>query len=295
LGEPEVLHNKNKDTNIYLVFGSRFLVFPMFEREIRCKSLLNASKLADYCINCYVGCGHGCKYCYADSITRRFSRHNERWGEFVDIKINAPEVLSEEILRKKRGSVFLSSLTDPYQPLEKKYQLTRKCLEILLKHQFPIIIQTKSSLVLRDLDLIKQFEDREVGFTITSLDEEVRKNFEPSSSSIQEKIDAIKILKENEIKVYVFFGPFLPYLSDRNLEEYFETMAKLKVDEVLVDKLNLKPGVWDNLSFTLEKNHPELVEKWREILFSKSNYWKELKKRITRICENKKLKYAFCY
>lgn len=267
----------------------------MIVREINCKSLLNESKLADYCINCYVGCEHACKYCYADSITRRFSQHTNPWGKFVDVKVNAPEVLKTEIGRKKKGSVFLSSLTDPYQPLEKKYQLTRRCLEILLEHQFPIVIQTKSSLVLRNLDLIKQFKDREVGFTLTSLDEEVRKDFEPCSSTVEEKLEAIRILKENGIKVYVFFGPVLPYLSDKNLEEFFETMEKLKVDEVLVDRLNLKPNIWNSLSSVLEENYPELVEKWREILFSKNDYYKQLKERIEKICREKKVKCVFCF
>jgi len=267
----------------------------MIVREIECRSLLNESKLADYCINPYVGCAHACRYCYADSITRRFSEHEEPWGEFVDVKINAPEILRRDVRKKKRGKVFISSLTDAYNPLEKKYQLTRKCLEILLKYQFPITIQTKSSLVLRDLDLIKQFKNREIGFTVTSLDEEVRKHFEPNSSSVQEKLDVIKVLKENGIKVYVFFGPILPYLSDKNLEEYFETMAKLKVDEILVDKLNLKPGVWESVSVVLKKNYPNLVEKWREILYSKNNYYEESKEKIGRICEGKKLKCIFCY
>ncbi|MEM5772849.1 MAG: radical SAM protein [Candidatus Aenigmatarchaeota archaeon] len=267
----------------------------MIVKEIKCKSLLNESQLADYCINCYIGCEHGCKYCYADSITKRFSLHKEPWGEFVDVKINAPEILRKEILKKKKGKVFLSSLTDPYQPLEKKYQLTRKCLEILLKHQFPIIIQTKSALILRDLDLLKKFKNCEVGFTITTLDEEIRKKFEPNSSSVEEKLEAIKALKENGIFVYVFFGPILPYLSDKDLEEYFEKMVKLKVDEVWVDKLNLKPGVWDSISKVLEENYPELLEKWGEILFSKNNYWKELKEKIRKICEEKKFKCVFCY
>jgi DNA repair photolyase len=219
----------------------------------------------------------------------------EPWGEFVDVKVNAPEVLRREILKRKKGKVFLSSLTDPYQPLEKKYQLTRKCLEILLRHQFSIIIQTKSALVTRDLDLLKKFKDCEVGFTVTTLDENVRKNFEPNSSPVQEKLEAIKALKENGIKVYVFFGPVLPYLSDRNLEEYFDVMMKLKVDGVWVDKLNLKPGVWESVSKVLEKDYPELLEKWREILFSRSDYWKKLKEKIEKISEEKNVKTVFCY
>lgn len=263
--------------------------------EIKCKSLLNKSQLADYCINCYIGCENACKYCYADSITRKFTSHKETWGEFVDVKVNAPEVLKKEIRRKKRGKVFISSLCDPYQPLEEKYKLTRKCLEILLLYQFPVIIQTKSSLILRDLDLIKKFKDCEVGFTITSLDESVRKDFEPNSSFVEEKLKAIKVLKENGIKVYVFFGPILPYLSDRNLEEYFDEMVRLKVDEVWVDKLNLKPGVWKSVSNILKKNYPELLERWKEVLFSKSDYWEELRKKIKEICEEKKIKCMFCF
>lgn len=267
----------------------------MIVKEIKCKSLLNESQLADYCINCYVGCEHGCKYCYAYSITKKFALHEEAWGKFVDVKINAPEILKKEILRKKKGKVFLSSLTDPYQPLEKKYQLTRKCLEILLKHQFPIIIQTKSDLILRDLDLLKKFKSCEIGFTITTLDEEIREKFEPNSSPVKEKLEAIKVLKENGIFVYVFFGPVLPYLSDKNLDGYFEKMAELKVDEVWVDKLNLKPGVWESVSKVLKENYPELLKKWEEILFFKNNYWGELKEKVRRICEKKKVRCIFCY
>lgn len=267
----------------------------MIIKEINCKSLLNPSKLADYCINPYVGCGHSCAYCYADSITRRFSNHTEPWGEFVDVKINAPDILKKEIQNKKKGTVFISSLTDAYQPLEKKYQLTRKCLEILLEHQFSIVIQTKSSLVLRDLDLIKQFKNREVGFTITTLDEEVRKNFESGSSAVQEKLDAIKTLKENGINVYVFFGPMLPYLSDNNLEKFIRTMVKLRVGHMWIDKINLKLGGWKNLKQILERSYSKLIPKWEEILFSKNDYYKNLKQTIIQLCEDNKLKYNFCY
>jgi len=259
----------------------------MIVKEIKCKSLMNESQLADYCINCYVGCEHACKYCYADSITRRFTKHNEPWGTFVDVKVNAPEVLITEIKRKTKGKVFISSLCDPYQPLEKKYQLTRKCLEILLKHQFPITIQTKSALVVRDSDLLKKFENCEVGFTVTSLDDQIRKDFEPNSSSVQEKLNAVKTLKENGINVYIFFGPILPYLSDKNLEKYFQTFVDLGIKEIWVDMLNLKPGVWDSLSEVLEKKYPELIEKWKEVLFSKTTYWTELKEKIEKICQEK--------
>ncbi|MFH8092950.1 MAG: radical SAM protein [Candidatus Aenigmatarchaeota archaeon] len=274
-------------------------IFPtnknLIVREIKCKSLLNKSQLAEYCMNCYIGCEHACKYCYADSITRKFSPHEEAWGEFVDVKVNAPEVLKKEIKRKKKGKIFISSLCDPYQPLEEKYELTRKCLEILLKHQFPIIIQTKSSLVLRDLDLLKKFKSCEVGFTITSLNEKVRKDFEPNSSPVKEKLEAIKVLRENGIFVYVFLGPVLPYLSDENLEEYFEKIVKLNVNEIWVDKLNLKRGVWESVSSVLERNYPELLEKWKKVVLFENNYWEELKEKIRRIGESKGVKCIFCF
>ena len=267
----------------------------MIAKDISCKSLMNQSKLADYCINCYVGCEHGCKYCYAESITRRFSKHKEQWGKFVDVKLNAPDILKREIANKKKGTVFISSLTDAYQPLEKKYELTRKVLEILLEHQFSVCIQTKSSLILRDLDLIKKFKNREVGFTITSLNEKVRETFEPFSSPANEKLEALKILKENGIKTYAFFGPILPFLSDENLEEYIRKISEAKVDFMYIDKLNLKSGVWENLKNVLEKDYPELLPKWNEAIFSENDYFKNLKQKITKLCEKNNIKYNFCY
>lgn len=267
----------------------------MTEKEVVCKSVLNKSALADYCINPYIGCQHACKYCYAESYTRRFSKHTEAWGDFVDVKINAPFVLAREVRRKPKGTVYLSSLTDAYQPLERKYELTRKLLEILLQHQFPISIQTKSALVLRDLDLIKKFHEREVGFTITTLNEDVRKLFEPASSSVKEKLRAVKELKESGVKTYAFFGPILPYFSDQNLEEYFHQIAGAGVDYVYVDKLNLKPGLWVNLERFLQKDFPQLQEKWKDILHGQSDYYKNLKVKIDSICRELKLECRFCF
>jgi len=267
----------------------------MIVKEVECKSLLNKSALADYCINPYVGCQHACKYCYAESYTRRFSAHKEAWGEFVDVKINAPTVLAREVKRKSKGRVFLSSLTDAYQPLERKYELTRNLLEILLRHQFPISIQTKSALVLRDLDLIRRFGEREVGFTITSLSDDVRKSFEPLSSPPEEKLSAIKELKDKGVKTYVFFGPILPYISDQNLEEYFQQIASAGVDYVLVDKLNLKPGLWPILDGFVQENLPQLHEEWKKIFLDKNDYYQNLKTHIDGICKKLELEYRFCF
>ena len=112
-------------------------------REIHSKSILSPSKIYDYVVNPYVGCQHGCTYCYA-RFMKRFTGHKEPWGEFVDVKVNAPDLLRREITRKKMGSVWMSGVCDPYQPLEKKYRLSRQCLAILVEHRWPVFIQTRA-------------------------------------------------------------------------------------------------------------------------------------------------------
>jgi DNA repair photolyase len=264
-------------------------------RGVECRSVLNSSRLADYCINPYIGCEHGCKYCYAESYTRRFTKHNEPWGSFVDIKTNAPTILAHEIKRKPKGEVYISSLTDPYQPQEQKHELTRKLLEILLKHQFPITIQTKSALVLRDIDLIKKLHTSQIGFTITSLNDTVRKQFEPQSSPVEEKLQALEELHANGVKTYAFFGPILPYISDQNLQEYLHTIAHTGVDYIYVDKLNLKPGLWQILTNFIEKELPGMQTTWKNTLLGKSSYYEELKNKINGICKELNLECRFCY
>jgi DNA repair photolyase len=202
------------------------------EKQVR--SILSKSGIpsVDYCLNPYVGCGHGCRYCYA-TFMKRFTGHTEPWGTFVDIKVNAPEVLRRQLKRAARGYVMLSSVTDPYQPLEKKYALTRRCLEILLEHQFSVGILTKSPLVLRDLDLIRQFDDIEVGMTITTEDEEIRKVFEPGAPAIAARIQALKELHDRGVSTYAFIGPLLP--------QHPEVLAgeiSPHVDSVLIDRMN---------------------------------------------------------
>src|SRR4030066_189661 len=147
-------------------------------KEIQSKTILSTSKVYDYVINPYVGCQHACSYCYA-RFMKRFSGHKEPWGKFVDVKINAADLLRVEINKKKRAKVWISGVCDPYQPLEAKYRLTRKCLEILARNDWPVVIQTRSPLVLRDVDILKDASNFEVGLTITTADDNIRKLFEP--------------------------------------------------------------------------------------------------------------------
>ena len=204
-------------------------------REVKVKSILTKTGIPgiDYCINPYVGCSHGCRYCYA-TFMKRFTAHTEAWGSFVDVRINAPEVLQKQIKGgNKSGNIIISSVTDAYQPVEGKYKLTRQCLEVLLPYQFSISILTKSPLVLRDIDLFKKFGDIEVGVTITTDDEKVRKIFEPHAPPIGARINAIKTLHDNGIKTYAFIGPVLPMNPDAIIEK-----LRPHVDSVIISRMN---------------------------------------------------------
>jgi len=140
---------------------------------------------------------------------KRFTGHKEEWGRFVDAKINAARLLQREIEKKKPGRIWISGVCDPYQPIEKKYRLTRRCLEILSKHNWPITVQTKSPLVKRDLKLLGEFTDSEVGLTITSSDENIRKIFEPHASSIKDRIETLEKLHSAGLKTFAMIAPLL--------------------------------------------------------------------------------------
>lgn len=206
----------------------------MITREIFVKSVLTRTGIEgyDYCINSYVGCAHGCRYCYA-TFMKRFTGHMEPWGEFVDVKVNAPEVLRRQLRRARKGSILIGTVTDPYQPAEKHYRITQGCLEALLERQLPVRILTRSPLCVRDLELFKKFEDISVGLSVTTDQEVVRKIFEPNSPSIQSRIKALKILHDEGVTTYAFIGPMLP-LNPTSLSEMLVGI----VDEVLVDRLN---------------------------------------------------------
>ena len=200
-------------------------------KEVCAKSILSPSKIYPWVINPYTGCQHGCSYCYA-RFMKRVTGHKEPWGGFVDVKINAPDLLRVEIRKKKRARVWLSGVCDPYQPLEKKYRLTRQCLEILAHNSWPVIIQTRSPLVLRDIDIIKDARDFEVGFSITTADDSIRKLFEPNAPSIEDRIQALDVLHKAGIRTYAMIAPVLPGA------EGLAGLLKGKIDYVLIDRMN---------------------------------------------------------
>lgn len=200
-------------------------------KEIFAKSILSKSKIYPYVVNPYTGCQHGCSYCYA-RFMKRVTGHTEPWGEFVDVKVNAAALLRQEITKKKRGKVWVSGVCDPYQPLEEKYRLTRQCLEILARNAWPVIIQTRSPLVLRDIDILTGARDFEVGFSVTTADDRIRTLFEPAAPPINDRIRALDELHRAGIRTYAMVAPVLPGA------EGLAALLKGKVDYVLIDRMN---------------------------------------------------------
>lgn len=194
-------------------------------REVQCNTLLHRmvyGSATGYTANLYRGCTHGCKYCYAPSLT-----HDERtWGRYADAKVNAPAVLERELRGLRTDEVFLSSASDPYQPVEARYKLTRQCLGVLHRHGFPVSILTRSPLVLRDLDILKKLERVRVGMSITTVP---IRQFEPGVPPLRRRIDTLKKLAASGIRTWVSLAPVIPGLMMVDLDRLFSDLGDARV------------------------------------------------------------------
>ena len=251
-------------------------------REVEARSILQKSNIpgTSYVINPYTGCVHGCVYCYA-RFMKRFTGHSEAWGAFLDAKVNAPELLRRQLERRRtplRETVLLSSVTDPYQPPESRCRLTRRILQVLLEHQVPVSILTKSDLVRRDIDLFRQFEWCTIGLSLMTVDEELAARFEPRAASPSRRLQALQDLHDNGIDTYAFFSPFLPYLSDIDA-----LMAAVvgRVREVGVEALNPRGANWTGVEQAIQRFCPDLLPGYRDTV-SDHGYWEVLEER-TRV------------
>jgi DNA repair photolyase len=254
-------------------------------RETVCKTILNRSGLSDYSLNCYTGCAHACVYCYA-RFMQRFHPHDEPWGAFVDVKVNAVEVLKRQLRRVQPGTVFVSSACDGWQPIEAQWRLTRRCCELLLERGFALHVLTKSSLVLRDLDVFTG-QPVQLGVTLTTLDERLRELWEPGAAGIQERFRVIEAARGVGLQTSVMFGPLLPFLSDSqaSIDALLGRAADLGVNRIWVDAFNPRPRVWPAVAELLRAKFPELLQPYRKILFdqpSRAEYLKELRARVNR-------------
>lgn len=240
-------------------------------QEIAVKSVMTKSNLpvADFSVNPYVGCTHGCKYCYA-SFMKRFTNHPEPWGEFIDVKMWPPIQHPEKYAGKE---AFLGSVTDCYQPCEAKYQRTRALLEQLKGSGISISIATKSDLVLRDLDLIKTFPNARVSFSINTLDKNFRREMD-RGASIEKRLAAMKAFYDAGVQTTCFISPIFPGITD--VKAIIER-AKKQCNLVWLENLNLRGDYRVRILEWIHEKQPELDGLYHDIYSNKSRaYWTTL-------------------
>lgn len=256
-------------------------------KEIEVKDYVTKSNLpsSDFVINPYIGCPHGCKYCYA-RFMKRFTGHQEEWGSFLDIKRCSKKININKI---KEKSVFLSSVTDCYNPYEEKYELTRDILKQLVDVDCELSISTKSKLILRDIDLLKQMKNLKVSISINTLDEKFKCDMD-QASSIKERIETLKILHENGIYTILFMSPIFPYITD--FKQIIEA-TKDYVNEYWFENLNLRSGYKEYILNYIKENYSEFYNFYIEIYNKKEkNYWISLSREIENYCKENRIKYT---
>lgn len=252
----------------------------VIEKEIKVKDYLTKSNLpaSDYVINPYVGCPHGCKYCYA-SFMKRFTGHSEKWGTFIDVK-RCSKPISKKKLKGK--TVFLASVTDCYNPYEEKYCITQGILKQLLDVECTVSISTKSSLILRDVELLKQFQDISVAVSMNTLDESFKKDMD-SASSIEERLSTLKLLHENGIHTVLFMSPIFPVITD--FKEIVEK-SRVFVDEYWFENLNLRGEYKSQILKYISEKYPQYTDLYRQIYVDgKKDFWDELAQEIEVYCK----------
>ena len=201
-----------------------------------CKKALSPSKLPgiDHALNPYGGCGHGCLYCYAPELT-----HTEwdSWG-VIRVRMGIESRLGKE-LGSVKGTIGVGTTTDPYQPAEERFELTKKCLMKLKEKKMRIHLHTKSDLILRDMDILRKM-DGEVAVTITSVDERISKITEPGAPSPAKRLHALKELTDAGLDTYALVGPILSPL-DGNEEEFVKKILSTGTKRMYLDDLNHRP------------------------------------------------------
>ena len=241
-------------------------------QQIEVKTVLTKSNLpvSDYSVNPYVGCTHACKYCYA-SFMKRFTNHPEEWGTFLDVK-HWPEIKNPQKYCGKE--LFFGSVTDPYNPQEETFGRTRALLEQLQGSGIKLSIQTKSDLVLRDVDLIKTFPDARVGFSINTLDENFKNDMD-QAVSIERRIAAMKALHEAGIRTTCFISPIFPSIL------------------VWLENLNLRGSYKGVILQYIREKHPELMPLYEEIYTHGSRlYWEMLDAKMRDYAQRVGLPYV---
>jgi len=260
--------------------------------KVKTNSYITTSKLpdADYVINPYIGCPHKCIYCYAEFM-KRFTNHKEDWGDFLDVKVCDKPINFSKF--KETDSILIGSVTDAYNAYESKYKITQNILKSLIDCEAPIEILTKSDLVLRDIEILKQFKKIRVGISLNTLDDDFRRITEPRVSSTEKRIKALEILKSEGISTYLFMSPIFPYITD-----FKAIVNRLKdiVDYTCFENLNLRAAYLPRVLNFIKINFPDLLESYNKLYLSKDNsYWQNFEEDIKEYCDKNRVPYKMYF
>lgn len=247
-------------------------------RDVDTKNIMTKSSLpvGGYSVNPYVGCTHGCKYCYA-SFMKRFTGHTEAWGTFLDVK-RWPEIKNPQKYRGQR--VVIGSVTDGYLPQEAWFRNTRKLLEQLKDSGAELLICTKSDLVVRDLDLLREMGKVTVSWSVNTLDEAFRADMD-KAVSIERRLDAMKQVYDAGIRTVCFISPVFPGITD--FEAIFRRV-KDQCDLVWLENLNLRGGFKGEILAYIGEKYPQLVPLYHAI-YNKGDrsYFRALEEQAARL------------
>ena len=287
-------------------------------KEVR--SILNKHKkrdswfLDDYSVNPYEGCGFNCTYCYVHG-----SKYGENLAEKIVIKKDAAAILDKQLgnraKRNEFGFIAVGSASDAYMQVEEEIGLTKELLRVILKHRFPVLISTKSELIKRDLDLLKQIDENAIlpedlkqnpgrgviiSFSFSTLDEKLAKQIEPGAPGPQKRLEALKFFSDNGFLCGVNAMPLLPYISDteEEIERIVAAAKQYGANYILIAGLTLfgnDEGDSKKLVFRfLRDYYPDRLEKYEKmyesVYYSSWQYQQELKKRGEALCEKYKIK-----
>lgn len=262
-------------------------IMEIIEKTIEVKDYVTKSNLpaSDYVINPYIGCPHACKYCYA-CFMKRFTGHNEKWGTFIDIKKCDKPINSKKLEGK---SVFLSSVTDCYNKFEETYRVTRKILEQLISVDCSLGISTKSKLILRDVDLLKQCKNLKVSMSINTLDEEFKNDMD-NASSIKDRLFTLEKLHNHGIYTVLFMSPIFPHITD--FKAIIE-QSHAYIDEYWFENLNLRGNYKQKILSYISEKYPQLYDTYDKIYVNgDKGYWSDLAIDIDEYCKINNINYV---
>jgi DNA repair photolyase len=254
---------------------------PVEYREEPCRSALNRVQGMGFkwSLNPYMGCVHRCTFCYVRAFEQRAERpSDDRYGRSIRVKTNVAEVLRRELARPswEREIVAIGAATDPYQPVEGRYKLTRACLEVLADYANPVRIITRGPMIVRDVDVLARLASRAslaVTFSVPTIDHEIWRRTEPGTAPPHQRLRALRVLVDAGIETNVGMAPILPGLSDKPqlLADVVRAAREAGATGVWANLLHLQPGTKEHFLAALERDWPELLPRYEE-LYRRSGY-----------------------